>query len=246
MTGEPARFRDRYVLQGIAAASAFLVLLGLGTWQMERLRWKEALLADLAARSQAEAVPAPHAEPTLAEYTRIHAEGRFLHDQEVLLVPRTRNGVAGAHVLTPLERPDAPALLVNRGFVPDAFAPVATRSAGNPAGPVRVEGLLRLEPEPRWFTLENRPAQGVWHTVDLAAMTEATGLDLAGYVLDADAAPNPGRWPEGGQTGIAIRNTHLEYALTWYSLAAVLAVCITIAVRNAARRRGPPPAARRA
>ena len=232
MAAEPARRRDSRVLQGTAAAAAFLVLLGLGTWQMERLRWKEALLADIARQADAAPVAAPEAAADLPEYTPVHAAGVFRHDRELLLVPRTRAGVAGAHVLTPLVRPDGRAVLVNRGFVPVAFQPAATRRAGNPSGPVRVEGLLRRQHPPGPFVPDNDPAAGAWYALDLAAMARATGLELADYVLDAGAARNPGGWPEGGQTRVAIRNTHLQYALTWYGLAAVLAVCVSVLGRR--------------
>ena len=233
MSAEPARLRDNRVVQGTAIASAFLILLGLGTWQMERLRWKESLLADITARADATPVAAPDAAADLPEYTPVFADGVFRHDLELLLIPRTRAGVAGAHVLTPLVRPGAPAILVNRGFVPVAFEPAATRHDGNPPGPVRVEGLLRLQHPVGPFVPDNDPAGGSWYAIDLAAMGTATGLELAGYVLDAGPARNRGGWPEGGQTNVSIRNTHLEYALTWYGLAGVLAACVSVLGRRA-------------
>ena len=45
---------------------------------------------------------------------------------------------------------------------------------------------------------------------------------LAPVVLEADAAPNPGGWPKGGQTVVTFRNEHLQYAITWFALAAGL------------------------
>lgn len=238
MAVEPVRLRESRILQGAAAASAFLILLGLGTWQMERLRWKEALLSDITRHAGATPVAAPEAAGDLPEYTPVHVEGVFRHDRELLLVPRTRAGVAGAHVLTPLVRPNGRAILVNRGFVPVEFQPAATRRAGNPSGPVRVQGLVRLEHPPGPFVPGNDPASGAWYSVDLAAMAGATGLELADYVVDAGAERNAGGWPEGGQTNLAIRNTHLEYALTWYGLATVLAVCVSVLGRRAGDRRG--------
>ena len=238
MAVEPVRLRESRILQGTAAASAFLVLLGLGTWQMERLRWKEALLADIDRQAEAPPVAAPASASDLPEYTPVHADGIFRHDRELLLIPRTRAGVAGAHVLTPLVRPDGQAILVNRGFVPVEFQPAATRRAGNPSGPVRVEGLLRRQHPPGPFVPDNDPSSGIWYSVDLAAMARATGLELADYVVDAGTARNPGGWPEGGQTNVAIRNTHLGYALTWYGLAAVLAVCVSVLGRRLGDRRG--------
>ncbi len=238
MPTDPVRRRDRRIVQGTAAVSAFLFLLGLGTWQMERLRWKMDLLDRMDRRAAAPPLPAPASTPDLPEYTPIYAEGAFRHDLEFLLVPRTRKGVAGAQVLTPLVRPDAPAILVNRGFVPAARTAVSTRRRGNPEGPVRVEGVLRPEPAPGPFVPDNDPAADAWYAIDLAAMAEDAGLELAPYVLEAGAAPNPGGWPAGAPAGAVLRNSHLGYALTWYGLAAVLAVCVCVLVRRAD---APPP-----
>lgn len=233
----PAGARRSLVAPGVAAAGAFVTLLGLGTWQVERLRWKEALLATIAERAARAPEPAPAGGPPPPEYVPVFAEGVFRHDLEILLAPRTRNGVAGAHVLTPLEREGAAALLVNRGFVPAGRADPASRAAGLAAGRVRVAGVVRLPPEPGPFTPENDPAAGAWHRIDLDAIAARLGVRLAPYVLEADASPNPGGLPVGGGAGAAIRNAHLGYALTWYGLAAALAGCVTALARGGRRER---------
>ena len=78
---------------------------------------------------------APDSASNLPEYTPVHVEGIFQHDLELLLIPRPGRGVAGAHVLTPLVRPDGRAILVNRGFVPVEFQPAVTRRAGQSVRP---------------------------------------------------------------------------------------------------------------
>ena len=93
-----------------------------------------------------------------------------------------------------------------------------------PEGVVEISGVARYRQDDRagLFTPENDPAAKHWYHYDLAAMEQALGLDLAPLVVEADAAPNAGGWPKGGHREIALANNHLQYAITWYGLAAGL------------------------
>jgi surfeit locus 1 family protein len=43
------------------------------------------------------------------------------------------------------------------------------------------------------------------------------------FIVDAELDPGlPGGFPKGGVTRLELPNRHLEYALTWYGLAAAL------------------------
>ncbi len=139
----------------------------------------------------------------------------------------TADGIAGYHVITPLVLARGGILLVDRGFVPESRKAPASREAGNPAGPQTVVGLLRLPQAAKssWFVPDNAPAQGEWFTLDPRAMVEAMGVtDALPFTIDADATPNPGGYPIGGQTPLDLPNNHLQYAITWYLLAAALVV----------------------
>jgi len=130
-------------------------------------------------------------------------------------------------VLTPLLEPGGRIVLVNRGFIPAELKDPAKRAAGQILGTVRVQGLLRLPPagKPTWFLPDNRPDLNYWFWVDLPAMSAADKLDrVASFYIDTDASPNPGGWPKGGVTRLALPNDHLQYAITWFSLAVALMV----------------------
>ena len=211
------------------ALGAFLVLLGLGSWQLERRVWKEGLIAQRAAAMAAPAVPLPAAiaDPAALEYRRVWVAGTFRHDHELYLTSRFYRDKPGYQVITPLVRADGTAVLVNRGFVPLAARDPAGRRAGQVEGPQRVEGAVRLSGRPGWFTPANEPAANLWFTPEVGPMAEAAGLDpakVAPVFVEAGPAPNPGGLPIGGQTSIDLPNDHLQYAITWYSLAAALAV----------------------
>ena len=224
----------------LAALAGLALLIGLGTWQMERKRWKDGLVAKIAARVHADPVPLP-SEPGVdgkddLEYLHVFARGRFHHDKEQYLYTPTPAGL-GWHVYTPLELASQQVVWINRGLVPDARKAPATRPRGQLPGEVEVRGLVRRPPKDRGlFTPTNDPARNLWYWPDVAAMTAAAFPDALRpapgspqtakswpLVIDADAKPEPpGGLPRGGVTRLDLPNRHLEYALTWYGLAATL------------------------
>jgi surfeit locus 1 family protein len=73
-----------------------------------------------------------------------------------------------------------------------------------------------------------------WFWVDPPAMAAATGLsDVAPFYIDVDATPNPGGWPKGGVTRIDLPNDHLQYAITWFALAAAAVIVYAVWRRQA-------------
>lgn len=226
--------------RAVFVCAALAALLALGTWQVQRLGWKTELIA---AREASLARP-PVAlsgitrDRIMPAFRRVRAGGEFLHQKEIRLGPRTRNGAAGWHVITPLRLTGGGTVLVNRGWVPHRRKDPATRRAGLVKGPVRVEGLARVPPPPGRFTPDNVPGRGDWYHADIAAMASHLGLDnVRPYLIDAGPNPNPGGLPIGGQTIVRPPNNHLAYALTWYALAAVLLAIYIIDRRG--RRRQP-------
>jgi surfeit locus 1 family protein len=209
------------------------VLVALGVWQLQRLEWKSRLIAERATAVAAAPVSPPQtlAEARALEFHRVTVEGVFLHDKEILLNAIAAKGDAGFDVLTPLREAAGRIVFVNRGFVPTDLKNPARRPAGQLAGTMHVSGLLRVPPQekPGWFIPDNRPDRNAWFWIDLPAMAAADGLsNPAPFYIDADAAPNPGGWPKGGVTPLALPNDHLQYAITWFSLAAALMVIYVV------------------
>jgi surfeit locus 1 family protein len=213
---------------------ALLVLLGLGTWQVERLHWKNGLIAERTARTTAAPIPLPAAVSELSpealadlDYRHAAATGQFLHDREMYLAARTMRGAVGYQVVTPLRQADDSVVLVNRGWVPGDRKDPAERAEGQVAGTARVEGAIRAPARQHWLQPDNEPAKNVWFWNDLGAMAQHAGIAperLVPVFLEAGAAPNPGGLPVGGQTRVNLPNDHLQYAITWYALAIGLAV----------------------
>src|SRR5712671_6902694 len=129
-------------------APAVLLLLALGFWQVERLFWKQDLIAQRQAAVAAPRVAAPRSLEGARgmEFHHIVDEGVFLHDKEIFLGATSEAGRQGYQVLTPLIEPGGRIVIVNRGFIPAELKDPEKRSAGQIAGTVRVHGLLRLPP----------------------------------------------------------------------------------------------------
>ena len=214
----------------IFTVPAMLLLLALGSWQIQRLYWKRELIEQRQAAVSAAPVGVRSLEDAKGmEFRHVTDEGVFLHDKEIFLGATSEVGRQGYQILTPLLEPGGRMVFVNRGFIPAELKDPARRAAGQLAGTVRVQGLLRLPPagRPAWFLPDNRPDLNYWFWVDLPAMSAADKLKpdrVASFYIDADASPNPGGWPKGGVTRLALPNDHLQYAITWFSLAVALMV----------------------
>ncbi len=208
----------------------FVLFVGLGIWQIERLQWKLALIARVDARVHAAPVPAPgrnewpQVNAKDDEYRHVTLTGTYLNDKEILVHALTERGM-GYWVLTPMRSADGALTFVNRGFVP---VQQGSKPALGPqlqiAGQTTVTGLLRM-PEPGGFFLRpNDPARNDWNSRDVAAFAAKENLGpVAPYFIDADAGRNPDAYPIGGLTVVKFRNAHLSYAITWFTLAAMVA-----------------------
>jgi surfeit locus 1 family protein len=202
------------------------ILVGLGTWQLERRAWKTELLATIAERMNAAPVdlPADIDDPSGWRFRNVQVSGHFANDHALDLYGRTYDGKAGVHLLVPLIRDDGGAILVDRGFVPfvhdNALAEFPTDDDR-----LTLTGIVRL-PEPGgWFLPSAKPAENIWYAVDIPAMSAATGLRLAPIYIAARPSGSA-EWPAatGGTEGTGIRNEHLNYAIFWFSMAAALLV----------------------
>jgi len=243
----PQRLWQAGLLWPTAAGLAlFLVLTGLGSWQLERKQWKEALLAKIAARVVAPVVDLAQAEAMARAgddiaYVHVVARGRFLHDKERYLYAPSPAGL-GWHVYTPLELAPGRIVWVNRGFVPDASKAEASRAPGLVAGEVEVRGLVRPYSRRGAFQPDNDIAHNLWYWPDIEAMGASAFARITSppFAIDADRWPAvPGGLPQGGVTRLQLPNRHLEYALTWYGLALTLiAVYFPLAVGRLRQQRG--------
>lgn len=237
--------RDLTILSVLALAS-FAVLIGLGIWQMQRLAWKEGLIARIESRTQAEPVSLQRAlqewgDTGDIEYLRVKLTGSFLHEHERHLYSLLK-GQSGWHIITPFKTPNGALVMVNRGFVPDQLKSPQTRAQGQVSDKVTLVGLARAPGEKGYFTPDNDAAKNTWYWRDLVAMAplqpgEGQSGRLVPFFVDLEQNPVPGSWPKGGVTRVELPNKHLQYAGTWFGLAGVLLVVFCIYIAGRIRRR---------
>ena len=227
----------------IAALAAFAVLTGLGAWQVQRMDEKNAFITSLAR----EAKGPPRIDwTTTPDFGRVSLTGRLITEKTAFVrvtLPdgtQSRPGGLGLYVITPLQRDDGTIILVNRGFV-------ATRADGRAPAVSTPEGLLtitgfRRPPEQRhWFAVADDPARLVFAMRDPAVIAPALGVaaDAAAF-LEAERSGNGS--PQGVDTEellARIPNNHLQYAMTWFGLAATLLgvyLAMVLARRHEAQR----------
>jgi surfeit locus 1 family protein len=229
----PVRPWRTLLAPGLAALVALAILLTLGTWQLQRRAWKEGLIAQIGARAHGvpgELLPEaawPQWRAEADEFRRVRVTGTFVHAKEALvhgLAPGTRGApVQGFYLFTPLRLDGGAVVMVNRGFVPSELREPSARPDSRQEGEATVTGLVRAPEATGWFRPDDVPAENRWFTKDSGIIAAAKGLERAApFYVEADATPNPGGWPKGGQTRLDLPNNHLQYALTWYGIAATL------------------------
>ena len=156
------------------------------------------------------------------EWHHVQLTGRFCDDKGKLRVCHKVRWARSAFTSSRLCLSKGDTVLVDRGFVPEALRDSKARAAGQVEGSVTLTGVLRFSQQPGLFTPAPDLKTRLWFIKDLPAIARAVGVAAAPVLVEADAEPNPGGWPLGGQTRVDIPNDHLQYAITWFGLALAL------------------------
>lgn len=231
---KPRRLRS--ALFTLLTIVALGVLVALGTWQLERLQWKEALIAALDARLAAKPTDLPPRErwPQLDaatdEFRRVSFPAEFLPGEEAFVYTSgssLRPDVSGPGywVFSPARLIGGSLVVVNRGFVPEGKRNPDTRQQGQPAGVVEIVGAMRWPEQRGSFTPQDEPEKNLWFDRDPAAMAAARHWGtVAPFYIDMEAPQVAGGLPKVGPLKASLPNNHLQYAVTWYGLAAVILI----------------------
>jgi surfeit locus 1 family protein len=205
------------------------ILIGLGAWQLERRAWKHAILAGIDAAESRPAIPLPQDPP---QFAKVRVSGTLRNDVPALYGAEGRDlpsgPAVGGQLITPLERPDGPPVLVLRGWVP------AIPPASAPA-PATIEGYVRLPEHPGWFTPDPELAAHRFYTLDPAAIGTALGLGRVAPFMLVALGPKGDTFPDPAHALPRPPDNHLEYALTWFGFALILVVIFTLYARKVLR-----------
>jgi surfeit locus 1 family protein len=213
------------ILTIISSITAFIILISLGTWQLNRLTWKSDIIEQL------NTVYAINAEENILSFDDLKitnndlpilygsVEGKFDYSREILVGPRPFEGDIGYNVVTPLTLKNGGTVLVNRGFI--ATEQKDQASSTHPKGRIKISGLIR---KPDWnsFTPENSPENNVWTKLDITQIAKAKNIrSIAPLMVYAEKSSKdfgilqmqPARWVP--------RNKHQQYAIFWFTMAGV-------------------------
>ena len=220
------RFRP-LLIPTLVTALGLTVLIALGIWQLQRLQWKEDLMARMESGVEAEPVPIDEAlgrrDLAGVEWHPVTVEGRFHHDKEVYLYATEFDLGQGVHVITPLERGDGRMVLIDRGWVSNREIAPASRASGQVEGPVKVTGIVRLQAEPNPYAPEADAEKRLWFSRNPSGMARMAGVVIDAPVLVvANESSSVSGGPRFPGYRINLPNRHLEYALTWFGLALAL------------------------
>ena len=229
------------LIPSLVVLTTFCILMALGVWQIQRLQWKLDLIATVERQTKqtpvnfAKALQLFESEDSI-EYLPIELRGEFLNSGERHYFS-TYDGVAGWFIFTPLLVDGNSVVFVNRGFVPDQLKDITARLDGVVSGPTSVRGLIRIPPssKPNYFTPENEPAGNRYFWRDLESMANSAILPenrrVVQFFVD-EFSRLSNTHPTGGTTRLNFSNNHLQYAVTWFGLAIVLACVYAFFLRS--------------
>ena len=211
-----------------------VMLLLLGNWQLQRLAWKQGLLATIETRMQQAPVPLETALATWqsdsdVDYLPVTFQGRFLHDREQHFLA-THEGQSGWYIYTPVQLGGGRTVIVNRGYVPYDLKDPEQRDWPLITDPVTIVGLARnpLDEKPGSLLPDNTPDARTWYWKDHAAMARSMDLQdetLLPFFVDVSTTNGVvSAGPVGAVTRVTLPNNHLQYAVTWFGLAMALIV----------------------
>lgn len=197
---------------GLGGAS---ILISLGVWQVQRLAWKEAVIFDINARIAADPVPLPvETDPQTDAYLPVIANG-VIGDGEIHVLVSQKDIGAGYRIIAPMLLDDGRQIMVDRGFALSS-AKDTERSIGLAA----VTGNLQWPQETDGFTPSPDMAANIWFARDVPAM--AAALETLPVLLVARSSVPGADFISPLPVDTArIPNDHLQYAITWFSLAAI-------------------------
>lgn len=243
----------------------FGVTIGLGFWQMDRMKWKEHIIHELAeARKKPPLATLPTEESELAalQFLPVRLKGTWREDVEFHIAPRYLNDQFGYALITPLTLADGRTVLVNRGWIPAAKKDKKTRPESRVKGKATITGMVRIGAERSFFTPASQPDKNIWFGRDIDEMaayarihrvvpvmvdivspplpSKPEGKDKKFSIAAANAPQKPAvtQLPIPSDGDIRLRNDHMGYIFTWFGLAAgMLLVFVTYHIRRPGKKK---------
>ena len=217
---------------------AFATTVGLGTWQVQRLQWKTDLINEIETAKKnapltAKDLPTDESAWKEKNFWPVKLTGTWNHEIEYHLAPRYYKSQLGYHLVEPLVLADKRVVLVNRGWVPAARKEIDTRPKTIGVGRETVTGMIRYGNERNPFTPENQKEKNVWFGRDVKEMAAFYDVkNVLPAMVDQVGTQNIEKLPIPSDGAIHLRNDHLTYIITWYSIALGILVIFMLSHRK--------------
>ncbi|MES2984182.1 MAG: SURF1 family protein [Pseudomonadota bacterium] len=210
----------------------FGVCVAAGSWQLDRLRWKEQLIADVASAHEKPpltALPADDAALSTMQFANVTLRGTWVPGVEFHLAPRYWRDQFGYALISPFKLADGRLLLVNRGWVPGTMKLAEKRPTTAVKGPATIRGMVRVGPERGTFTPVSQPEKNIWFGRDIADMAAHANLkNVMPVMVDLVGTQDIKHLPIPSDGTIRLRNDHLGYVFTWWGIAlGILVIFVT-------------------
>ena len=213
-----------YVIIGLFG---FVFLMSLGIWQIHRLQWKEQIIQRIEASLTAQPIPIEH---VLSDYQNhlfspVTIKGTGIKNASFFIMGKTHKRRPGYHLLTVMTLPNGDNLLVNWGWVQDRNSHLSKEL------PAQFKGRVRIPDQTKWYMPAHKPSEQTWGNIDISAMEKAMALKLLPFYVES-IRPNTGKAPYPVRQTINLPNNHMGYAVTWFGLALVWAIIISLFIRR--------------
>ena len=209
----------------IYSSMALLILVSLGTWQLERLRWKTNILS--AMKENLSLPPLQISEQIIKNinqysFRRIQITGNYLYNNSITIYSKVLNKKVGKHLVVPIETQYG-TILVNRGFIPKDF----NISDDIKYEIIKINGIVKFQQNIKYFTPKNNISKNEWYYINIDEVSDYLSIPLLNfYIMEENNIKE--KYPVGSQYNINIPNDHLQYAITWFSLAFALSIFINV------------------
>ena len=211
---------------------AFATTLALGTWQVNRLHWKQGLIATIATANETTpltTLPSDASELAALQFHKVTLKGTWRGDIEFHLAPRYWHDQFGYSIITPFTLADGRVVLVNRGWVPAAKKAPETRPETAVKGKATISGLIRVGNERNYFNPANDAVKNLWFGRDIPEMAAYAKLDhVIPAMVDRVDVQDDKHLPVPSDGRIRLRNDHLSYIITWYGIALGILVIFVV------------------
>ena len=199
------------LLFNIFVLSVIILFCALGTWQLVRLQWKNALINQINVGLKSS--PVNYSSKAKVNYQRVVIEGNYNFEKQIYLYSLNDKGQPGFDVITPFEGLNSENILVNRGWIKSNLKnnDIIDRAKGN-----KIQGLVLRNMKPNIFKPENDVKANIWFSINLKQVEEVTGKNFGNYILYLEDKKT--NIPKPKKITIDLPNNHLKYAFTWYSI----------------------------